>query len=634
MGAASAFILAQATTDPVPALGTEAADAAARTVEIEKKLLAAEADEPAPTAATPAAPTAIEGAQVVAEPAATPPAAAAPASEPTAAAVPPVEEAAASAPAAEPAAAAPSEGTTTSAPVAEPATAAPMEGTTTSAPVAESTVPPPVEAASASEPVTESSATQPTAAATASAPATESTATPPVEAASEPVTESTATQPSAAATASAPDAEPTVTPPTEAVPATADTSTAAAPDTTAKPATVTEVSAEAVQEATDSGKDVVISNATTAEEQALIEEARTATLAAAAALETQEPETVKEEVVTVESTRSSGDEATSTASAARADDDDDNQVWKYLGAAAAGAVVGALIPSLGGKLVQDQGDRVIVEREGELYVHKDENLLLRRPGVTVQTERFAGGIVRDTVHRQNGSRVVTVRDAGGFVLKRTRILPDGREIVLIDETRYGGNAPASGNWEQTLPPRYDVKPGERYIVDSSRANRGTVRQTLMAPPVQDVGRFFTLRDVRDSERVRALMPRIDLDAVHFALGSAAIHPSQAEGLAVVGDSMANVIAENPREIFLIEGHTDAIGSNLMNLALSDRRAEAVALALTEYFAIPPENLLVQGYGERHLKVDTQSANQANRRATVRRITPLIDAGSFNADLRR
>jgi outer membrane protein OmpA-like peptidoglycan-associated protein len=76
-------------------------------------------------------------------------------------------------------------------------------------------------------------------------------------------------------------------------------------------------------------------------------------------------------------------------------------------------------------------------------------------------------------------------------------------------------------------------------------------------------------------------------------------------------------------VFLIEGHTDAVGSESYNLALSDRRAESVALALTEAFRIPPENLIVQGYGESFLKVQTQAAEERNRRATVRRITPLL-----------
>lgn len=38
--------------------------------------------------------------------------------------------------------------------------------------------------------------------------------------------------------------------------------------------------------------------------------------------------------------------------------------------------------------------------------------------------------------------------------------------------------------------------------------------------------------------------------------------------------MADVIEQNPDEIFLVEGHTGAVGSDVMNLGLYDRRAEA------------------------------------------------------------
>ena len=91
--------------------------------------------------------------------------------------------------------------------------------------------------------------------------------------------------------------------------------------------------------------------------------------------------------------------------------------------------------------------------------------------------------------------------------------------------------------------------------------------------------------------------------------------------------MQNIIDDNPAELFLIEGHTDAVGSAASNLALSDRRAESVALALTEYFDIPPENMVVQGYGESELRIDTQRDERANRRAAVRIISPLMRVAS-------
>ncbi|MEY8842831.1 OmpA family protein, partial [Cribrihabitans sp. XS_ASV171] len=84
------------------------------------------------------------------------------------------------------------------------------------------------------------------------------------------------------------------------------------------------------------------------------------------------------------------------------------------------------------------------------------------------------------------------------------------------------------------------------------------------------------------------------------------------------------IEDNPSEVFLVEGHTDATGTAGYNLALSDRRAETVALALAEYFNVPPANMVVQGYGESVLKVPTSGPEPANRRVAVRRITPLLN----------
>jgi len=46
------------------------------------------------------------------------------------------------------------------------------------------------------------------------------------------------------------------------------------------------------------------------------------------------------------------------------------------------------------------------------------------------------------------------------------------------------------------------------------------------------------------------------------------------------------------------GYTDAVGDESYNLLLSDRRAETVALALSEYLGVRPENMVLEGYGER------------------------------------
>jgi outer membrane protein OmpA-like peptidoglycan-associated protein len=157
----------------------------------------------------------------------------------------------------------------------------------------------------------------------------------------------------------------------------------------------------------------------------------------------------------------------------------------------------------------------------------------------------------------------------------------------------------------------------------SANDEDALRAALLASMNADTGRSFSLRQIRQFKQVRDLAPMIEVAAITFDTGSAVIKPSEAEQLAGLGIAIRDVIEAVPGAVFLIEGHTDAVGDASYNLALSDRRAESVALALTEYFDVPPENLITQGYGESELKILTNDAERRNRRANVRNITPLL-----------
>jgi outer membrane protein OmpA-like peptidoglycan-associated protein len=77
---------------------------------------------------------------------------------------------------------------------------------------------------------------------------------------------------------------------------------------------------------------------------------------------------------------------------------------------------------------------------------------------------------------------------------------------------------------------------------------------------------------------------------------------------------------------MIEGYTDAVGSDIDNLSPSDHRAQTVAEILSDDFNVPPENLVTQGYGKEYLKIPTDGPERANRRVAIRRITPLLSQG--------
>ncbi|EYD72364.1 OmpA family protein [Limimaricola hongkongensis] len=299
---------------------------------------------------------------------------------------------------------------------------------------------------------------------------------------------------------------------------------------------------------------------------------------------------------------------------ARKDKDDglsDFQKALMLGIGA--VAVGSLLNN-GREVVANTGDRVVVEGDDGLEIYRDDDALLRQPGAEIRTESFDDGSSRTTLTREDGTKVVTIRDAQGRVLRRSRVFADGTEIELFDDLAQSEPVDVRSLREAEPAP---------VTLTTAEADRAALIEALRAEAAVDTGRNYSLRQVREIEAVRALVPAIDLDTLTFATGSAALRPEQAATLVDLGLAIEDRLAENPREVFLIEGHTDAVGNDAYNLALSDRRAETVALALTETFDIPPENLVVQGYGERFLKIEDEGDVQANRRATVRRITPLL-----------
>jgi outer membrane protein OmpA-like peptidoglycan-associated protein len=270
-------------------------------------------------------------------------------------------------------------------------------------------------------------------------------------------------------------------------------------------------------------------------------------------------------------------------------------------------------------LIQEPG-RVIIRENGRTIIRHNETDRFRWQARNAHVERHGADTVT-VFERADGSRIYTVTDETGRLLRRYRRGPDGREIIIIDN-RYSG-PPAVGGYFVVLPPPIIRIPRERYIVDAQYARPDDIYYALWAAPVDHIDRRYTLDEIRYSPTLRERMPRIDLDTVTFDSGSWEVTPDQVERLAVIADGINRAIAANPSEVFLVEGHTDAVGSDVDNLSLSDRRAESVALVLSQQFGVPAENLTTQGYGEQYLKIPMEGPERANRRVTVRRITPLL-----------
>ena len=281
----------------------------------------------------------------------------------------------------------------------------------------------------------------------------------------------------------------------------------------------------------------------------------------------------------------------------------------------------------GSNVLREIGDRIVIQLNNQVIVQSDDRNRIGYDAEETYYEELPRGRTRETVVRPNGVQVVTVYDRYGDVIQRSRIMPDGREHVLVYADDRGFDRDGRRQWRdpgRDLPPLRLRIPRDDYILDAGRVRDPDIYYDFLnQPPVERVRRLYTVDEVRYSARVRDSVRRIELDTITFEFGAASIGESEIPRLAGVAEAMERLLDENPAETFLIEGHTDAVGSDEANLALSDRRAEGVAVALTNVFGIPPENLVTQGYGERYLKIETQDPERQNRRVVLRRITPLI-----------
>lgn len=275
-----------------------------------------------------------------------------------------------------------------------------------------------------------------------------------------------------------------------------------------------------------------------------------------------------------------------------------------------------------------EGNRVFIREPDRTIVEEGNRTIIRHNEV----DRFAvdardihvdrrGNETQTVVVRPGGIQIINITDDEGHLIRRVRRDPNGREIVIVDNS-FAGARPREVFVE--LPPPVIRIPRDRYIVEANDADEPAIYNVFVAPPVEAIEHRYTLDQVRYSEPLRARMPRVDLD-ITFDTGSWQLTPDQVERLSAIADALNRAISRNPREVFLIEGHTDAVGSDVDNLSLSDRRSESVAVALSEEFHVPAENLVTQGYGKQDLKVQTNGPERANRRVAIRRITPLIDA---------
>jgi outer membrane protein OmpA-like peptidoglycan-associated protein len=127
-----------------------------------------------------------------------------------------------------------------------------------------------------------------------------------------------------------------------------------------------------------------------------------------------------------------------------------------------------------------------------------------------------------------------------------------------------------------------------------------------------------LAELRADRTERGLVVTLG-DEVLFDVDQADLKPGGMQQLTRV----AEFLRQNPDRNVLVEGHTDSTAPDSYNLALSQRRANAVEEFLITQ-GVEPTRIMATGYGEQ-LPIasnDTAAGRQANRRVEI----VVLDAG--------
>lgn len=152
-----------------------------------------------------------------------------------------------------------------------------------------------------------------------------------------------------------------------------------------------------------------------------------------------------------------------------------------------------------------------------------------------------------------------------------------------------------------------------------------IMQRLEAAPTRRMQQSerVTIEQFKRRPDLRRAAPSIDIQAINFASGSAEIPRSEYRKVRQIARGLERVLQRRRGSRFLIEGHTDAVGSNYSNQILSEDRAASLKRLLVREFGIPARALETVGYGEDFLLVDTQRDEWRNRRVTLRRVDEFL-----------
>ncbi|MDP1557571.1 MAG: OmpA family protein [Nitrosomonas sp.] len=210
-----------------------------------------------------------------------------------------------------------------------------------------------------------------------------------------------------------------------------------------------------------------------------------------------------------------------------------------------------------------------------------------------------------------------LKEAGDFLNKADVALSSGESDTTVNHLAYMANQQVAIAQETT----------KRKIAELVVANAGGERdQTLLKARTAEADEFkkqaaldqaliaqqeMQLKELNAKKTERGLV--ITLGDVLFRTDMAQLEPNGMRNV----QKLADFLRQYPQRKVLIEGHTDSTGSSNYNQELSDRRANAVRMALIDR-GISSDRIALRGYGEAYPVASNDSAatRQLNRRVEI------------------
>jgi len=195
---------------------------------------------------------------------------------------------------------------------------------------------------------------------------------------------------------------------------------------------------------------------------------------------------------------------------------------------------------------------------------------------------------------------VTVTDMRGNPSKGEQVFFKSERTQQL----FAGRSDANGKFSLVLPV------GSRYTI-TVKAMTDTARYSVVDIPAPGQDEYYTEPFVVNVKF--NLAKSYTLDHVHFDFGKASLRPESFHELDELVDFMQN------KETVRIEiaGHTDNVGADADNLALSQQRADAIRNYLIKK-GVGAARIIAKGYGATKPIADNIShkGRQANRRTDV------------------